>query len=369
MKWGGLMESVEVNLGARSYDIVIENGALNRIGSWAAGKTRGRRVLIVADENSAALFAASAQERLLESGLATSVSVLPPGEGSKSLDGAETIYSAAIQAGLDREDTILALGGGVVGDVSGFAAATYLRGISLLQVPTTLLSQVDSSVGGKVAVNHKLGKNLIGAFYQPRGVLIDPLTLVSLSEREFCSGLAEVLKYGLIADVAFFNNLAKDSTRILQREPERMESVIAHSCRMKAAVVERDEYDTGERAMLNFGHTVGHAVEAVGHFQRHTHGEAVALGMLAATRLSELRAGLAIGATERVRSLLKAYRLPVELLGVSAEALLGFMSQDKKRSADKINWVLLKQLGQAESMRDISDETVKQALQVILRVG
>ena len=363
------MATIAVNLGLRSYNIWIETGALGRIGDWAAKHTAGGRLLVVADENSAALFGGAAMDGLKQAGITADRVVLPPGEASKSLTGAERVYTAAIRAGLDRGGAILALGGGVIGDLAGFVAATYLRGVAFLQVPTTLLSQVDSSVGGKVAVNHALGKNLIGAFYQPRGVLIDPLTLGSLPEREFCSGMAEVLKYGLIADTAFFGGLAEDPAQVLQRGPARMSEIIAECCRMKAGVVERDEHDRGERALLNFGHTVGHAVEAAGGFHLYTHGEAVALGMLAAVRLSELQAGLPLGAAEKLRAVLTDYRLPVELPGVSPDRLLEYMGQDKKRENGQISWVLLPQAGRAESRRGISEESIRQALQVILRVG
>ena len=363
------MALLTVHLGKRSYDIVIESGALRQIGGWAAKHATGDRLLVVADENSAALFADAVLTSLNDAGVHADLVVVPPGEESKSLAGAEKIYTAAIQAGLDRDGTLLALGGGVIGDLAGFAAATYLRGVSFLQVPTTLLAQVDSSVGGKVAVNHPLGKNLIGVFYQPRGVLIDPLVLDSLPEREFCSGMAEVLKYGLIADEAFFRRLTDDSAKILQRDPALLTAMIADCCRMKAAVVEQDELDKGKRAWLNFGHTVGHAVEAAGNFQRFTHGEAVALGMLAATKLSELEAGLRTGVSEQLQDVLKSYRLPTNFAGAGEQDLLVPMAKDKKRLAGSIHWVLLRRIGQAESIRNIPAESVQKALQVILRVG
>ena len=360
------MARLTVNLSERSYDIVVEQGALTKIGNWVAGLLTGRQVLVVADENSARYFGANALACMETAGIKASMVVMTPGEESKSLSGADRVYEAAIRAGLDRTDAIVALGGGVIGDLAGFVAATYLRGVDFLQVPTTLLSQVDSSVGGKVAVNHLLGKNLIGAFYQPRGVLIDPTTLRSLPEREFSSGMAEVLKYGLIADAAFFAELSEDSARIRQRDMGRLEDIIAKCCRMKASFVERDEHDNGDRVMLNFGHTVGHAVEAAGGFTRFTHGEGVALGMLAAARLSELHAGLQKGTVEKIRIVLEKYQLPVRVTGISQDVLIEYMGTDKKRTAGSINWVVLKQLGCAGTKREISLETVRQALQVIL---
>lgn len=360
------MARLTVNLSERSYDIVVEQGALTKIGDWAASLLTGRQVLVVADENSAGYFGANALACMEAAGVTASMVVMLPGEESKSLSGADRVYEAAIRAGLDRTDAIVALGGGVIGDLAGFAAATYLRGVDFLQVPTTLLSQVDSSVGGKVAVNHSLGKNLIGAFYQPRGVLIDPTTLHSLPEREFGSGMAEVLKYGLIADAAFFDELAADSTRIRQRDMGRMEGIIAKCCRMKAGYVERDEHDNGDRIMLNFGHTVGHAIEAAGGFQRFTHGEGVALGMLAAAKLSELHAELPEGTVEKIRAVLEKYQLPMRVTGMNPDVLIEFMGTDKKRAAGSINWVVLRQLGCAGTKREISYESVRQALQVIL---
>ena len=360
------MAKVAVNLSERSYDIIIEQGSLKDIGSWVAGLSAGRRILIVADENSAKLFGENALANLKSSGLAATMAVVPPGEASKSLFGADRIYEAAIRAGLDRTDSIVALGGGVIGDLAGFVASTYLRGIDFFQVPTTLLSQVDSSVGGKVAVNHSLGKNLIGAFYQPRGVLIDPETLRSLSEREFCSGMAEVLKYGLIREAGFFDELAENSREVLNRDIVQLESIIAKCCRMKAEYVERDERDNGERIMLNFGHTIGHAIEAAGEFRRFTHGEGVGLGMLAAARLSELLAGLPAGAVDKMRAVLLDYRLPVSITGINPNELIEYMDNDKKRSAGCITWVVLQQPGRAGTLRGISEESVRQALQVII---
>lgn len=363
------MAKVTVKLGTRSYDILIESGALTRIGEWVGERLQGRQVLVVADENTAALFGAKAVASMRGAGLTTGLTVVPAGEESKSLAVAELVYTAAIRAGLDRDGALIALGGGVVGDLAGFVAATYLRGVDFLQVPTTLLAQVDSSVGGKVAVNHQLGKNLIGAFYQPRGVLIDPTVLASLPAREFSSGMAEVLKYGMIADAGFLAELVADAESVLLREPAILTKLIATCCRLKAAVVERDERDAGERAFLNFGHTAGHAIETAGDYRRYTHGEAVALGMLVATRLSEMQAQLPAGAVEKLRGALERYGLPVAADGMAADKLLEFMRQDKKRSGGAIHWVLLPQIGRAESRRDISDESVRQALQVILPLG
>ena len=360
------METIRVNLGDRSYDITIRTGGLSTIGEWAARFSLGNRLLLVADEHTEALFGETAVQSLKQIGFLPTMVTVPAGESSKSLDMADRIYEQAIQAGLDRDSAILALGGGVVGDLTGFVAATYLRGVPFLQVPTTLLAQVDSSVGGKVAVDHALGKNLIGAFYQPRGVLIDPQVLISLPEREFASGMAEVIKYGLIFDAAFLTELRTDALAVLGRDPQQMERIVARCCRMKAAVVERDEQDVGDRMLLNFGHTAGHAIEAAGGFERFTHGEGVALGMLTATRLSELTGMIPAGTVAEVRSLLETYGLPVHCGGLRANELIRRMGTDKKREAGTLRWVLLEKPGRAVIRKDVSLEFVDEALQVIL---
>ena len=360
------METIRVNLGDRSYDITIRTGGLSTIGEWAARFSLGNRLLLVTDEHTEALFGETAVQSLKQAGFLPTMVTVPAGETSKSLAMADRIYEQAIRAGLDRGSAILALGGGVVGDLAGFAAATYLRGVPFLQVPTTLLAQVDSSVGGKVAVDHALGKNLIGAFYQPRGVLIDPQVLISLPEREFASGMAEVIKYGLIFDAAFLTELRTDALAVLGRDPQQMERIVARCCRMKAAVVERDEQDVGDRMLLNFGHTAGHAIETAGGFERFTHGEGVALGMLTATRLSELTGMIPAGTVAEVRSLLETYGLPVHCGGLRANELIRRMGTDKKREAGTLRWVLLEKPGRAVIRKDVSLEFVDEALQVIL---
>ena len=360
------METICVNLDARSYDIIIQTGALATAGEWMAHFPIAPRTLVIMDENTAELFGAPALESMKTAGFDPVSAVITPGEASKSLSVADRLYENAIRAGLDRKCAIVALGGGVVGDLAGFVAATYQRGVPLLQIPTTLLSQVDSSVGGKVAVNHTLGKNLIGAFHQPRSVLIDPETLVSLPQREFASGMAEVIKYGLIFDAELLTELTMDSRAILDRTPNRMERVIARCCQLKAEVVERDEQDVGDRMLLNFGHTVGHAIEAAGGFKRYTHGEGVALGMLVAIRLSELTGTIPQGCFDSVRSLLKDYGLPVQMSNCNETELLGYMNTDKKREAGKLRWIVLDKQGQAAVRSNISTDLVRDALQVIL---
>lgn len=360
------METIRVNLDARSYDIIIQTGALARAGEWMARFPIAPRTLVIMDENTAELFGALALESMKAAGFDPASAVITPGEASKSLSVADRLYENAIRAGLDRNGAIVALGGGVVGDLAGFVAATYQRGVPFLQIPTTLLSQVDSSVGGKVAVNHTLGKNLIGAFHQPRGVLIDPETLVSLPQREFASGMAEVIKYGLIFDAELLAELTIESQSILNRTPNRMERVIARCCHLKAEVVERDEQDVGDRMLLNFGHTAGHAIEAAGGFKCYTHGEGVALGMLVAIRLSELTGSIPQGCVDAVCSLLQDYGLPVHMQNGNETELLGYMNTDKKREAGKLRWIVLDRPGQAAVRSNISSDLVRDALQVIL---
>lgn len=362
------MEAIRVNLGSRSYDITIQSGGLDAIGEWAARFSLGDGMLLVADTNTAPLFGDAALASLTAAGFSPTLLTVPAGEASKSLAMADRIYEQAIRAGLDRNSAIVALGGGVVGDLAGFAAATYLRGVPFLQVPTTLLAQVDSSVGGKVAVDHALGKNLIGAFYQPRAVLIDPQTLLSLPEREFAAGMAEVIKYGLILDADFLTELRTDALAVLSRSPQHLERIIARCCRLKAQIVERDETDVGDRLLLNFGHTAGHAIELAGGFERFVHGEGVALGMLAATRLSELVGLIPMGTVAEVRSLLELFDLPVHCGGLRASELIRHMAKDKKRAAGSLRWVLLEQPGRAVVRSDVSIDSVREALQVILRV-
>lgn len=360
------MERIRVNLGSRSYDILVQAGGLTGLGQWVSSFSLNSRILVVADTHTAFLFGQAAMASLQQAGFAATLAVVPVGEDSKSVGQAECLYEQAIRAGMDRNSPVLALGGGVVGDLAGFVAATFLRGVPFLQVPTTLLSQVDSSVGGKVAVNHRLGKNLIGAFYQPLGVLIDPLSLNSLPEREFASGMAEVIKYGLIGDAKFLSLLSEQAAAIQALEPEILEQIIAHCCRMKAAVVERDEQDLGERMLLNFGHTAGHAIEAAGDFKAHTHGEGVALGMLVATRLSELEGMLAADAVELVRNLLAAYKLPVQAAELDPDELIRQMGTDKKREAGQLRWILLEQIGNAAVRSGVSEQSVRESLRVIL---
>jgi 3-dehydroquinate synthase len=348
---------VAVSLGHRSYEVRVVSGRTSEFGRFAraaldatwAGKTC-RRVLIVTDENVRPLAAAHSAA-LDVAGISTAlVAVLPPGEGSKTLDRAIDLYDELIRIRADRHTAVVALGGGVVGDLAGFVAATYTRGVPLLMVPTTLLAQVDSSVGGKVGVNHPRAKNIIGSFYQPVGVWVDTETLATLPPRELRCGLAEVVKYGVILDATFFDWLEQQAGPVVARAPAAVRHVVAHCCRLKAEVVTRDEREeTGLRAVLNFGHTIGHAIEAVaGYGGAFQHGEAVAAGMVAESRLAERIGWVGPEVTARIAALLERFGLPVTAPGLDQAALLEAMSRDKKNQKGKTRFVLPHAIGRVE---------------------
>ena len=285
--------------------------------------------------------------------------MIPDGETSKSLQEAEKIFTRAIEARLDRKSCIIALGGGVVGDLAGFVAATFMRGINLIQIPTTLLAQVDSSVGGKTAVNHKLGKNLIGAFHQPRAVFIDLKFLETLPEREIKSGLGEVVKYGVISDGNFFTYLEDNADKILQRDLKTLAHVVKRSCELKAEIVGADEHEAGLRRILNFGHTAAHAIEEETAYKKYRHGEAVAVGMIAAAQIS-----LELGKTSaenvaRLERLIKRFGMMTTCEGLDADKLYAVTFRDKKTVGGVVNWVLMKNFGDVEICGDVPASVIK----------
>ena len=338
------MSRVEVALGERSYAIRIEAGLLDRAGEALAPFVRSGRLVVVSDEN---VWAAQGP-RLSASGVDFVPLIVPPGEGSKSWDRLAWLAEQLLSLGIERSDTIVAFGGGMVGDLAGFAAAIVKRGCAFVQVPTTLLAQVDSSVGGKTAINAAGGKNMIGAFHQPAAVLIDPTTLDSLTLRELRAGYAEVVKYGLIGDAAFFAWCETNAAALLAGEPEARLHAIEASVRAKAAIVAEDERETtGRRALLNLGHTFGHAVEAEGGFAHYLHGEAVALGMALAFRFSAERGLCAAEEAERVVRHLDSVGLPTRLdLGTPA-SLVAHIRDDKKASGGRVPFILARGIGQA----------------------
>ena len=332
--------TINVNLADRSYPIVIGNGLLGN-GFDLAPYLAGPGCLVVSNVTVAPLYLDRLRRCLGDRKVQSAI--LPDGEAHKSLATASTIFDSLVGMRAARDDSVIALGGGVVGDIAGFAAACYMRGIGFIQVPTTLLAQVDSSVGGKTGVNHPEGKNLIGAFHQPRVVLIDTATLQTLPERELRAGLAEVIKHGAIADIAFFGWLEEKMPKLLERDADALGYAIRRSCEIKAAVVAADEREAGQRALLNFGHTFAHAIENSMGYGEWLHGEAVAAGMVMAARLSDIDAG----DVARLRRLIEAAGLPTEPPPVGGNRLRAAMNLDKKAQDGKLRFVLLQELGRA----------------------
>lgn len=339
------MEHVDVGLGERSYRIGIGTALIGSLGDTCRSLGLGRTVAVITNTTVGPLYGDMVRDSLAAAGFSVHVVTVPDGEEYKNLETLNHIYDALISSGLDRGSFIVALGGGVVGDMAGFAAATYLRGIPFVQVPTTLLAQVDSSVGGKTGVNHPLGKNLIGAFHQPRHVLIDLDTLDTLPAREYAAGLAEVVKYGAVLDGEFFSLLEESRDRILKRDKEALRAIVSRSCAIKARVVAADEREAGMRAVLNYGHTLGHAVEALTGFKKFLHGEAVAMGMVQAARISEARDLASREDTERLAALLTGLGLPVELPAFPLADYLESMMHDKKVRDGGLTFVLNRGIG------------------------
>jgi 3-dehydroquinate synthase len=349
---------VNVALGDRAYDIVIGRSQMAALGVRASALKPGAKAAIVTDDTVAGLHLEAAEAALKTGGLATSRVVVGPGEGTKSFAGLERVCEALIAAKIERGDLVVALGGGVVGDLAGFAAAVVRRGLDYIQVPTTLLAQVDSSVGGKTAINSRHGKNLVGAFYQPLLVVADTAVLDTLPPRQFRAGYAEVVKYGLLGDAGFFAWLDANVKEVFAGGAAR-EHAIATSCRMKAAIVARDERETGDRALLNLGHTFGHALEAAAGFSdRLLHGEAVALGMVLAAEFSARLGILAPEQAARATRHLAGAGLPVRLAELAggvpnADRLMDLMAQDKKVRRGKLTFILLREIGAAYIAPDI----------------
>jgi 3-dehydroquinate synthase len=358
-------QSVRVELGERSHDILIGPGLLDRAGQLLTPLLPGRRGVIITDSVVGPLYAGRVQAALADGGFQTAVLSVPAGEASKSLRQADRLFEALPALQLDRQSFVLALGGGVVGDLAGFVAATYLRGLALVQAPTSLLAQVDSSVGGKVGVNLPQGKNLVGAFHQPRIVLADTDTLRTLPEHELRAGFAEVIKHGAIRDADFFAWLEREHQNVLRLEPAAVTRAIHRCCEIKAEVVGADERESGLRAILNFGHTIGHAMEALVEYVGLLHGEAISIGMSCAAWLSVKRAGLSQADSERLRGLLTASGLPVKVADkLDVPAVLNAVRLDKKARGAKVRFVLLKRLGEAVVSDAVTDEDIEEVLNV-----
>lgn len=356
------MRTLWLDLGPRSYPIHIGRDLIGRADLIAPGPVG--RVAVITNQTVAPLYLARVLAALAH--LQPLPIVLPDGEQHKTLSGLDPIFTALLAARCDRDTTLVALGGGVVGDMTGFAAACYQRGVPFMQIPTTLLAQVDSSVGGKTGVNHALGKNMIGAFYQPQGVVIDTGTLATLPDKELSAGLAEVIKYGLIRDPEFFEWLEAHIEQLLERDDELLAEAIERSCRHKALIVAEDERETGARALLNLGHTFGHAIETGAGYGNWLHGEAVAAGMMMAADLSRRLGWINDRDARRVADLLRRARLPLAPPAIDPQRFLELMAVDKKARHGRMRLVLLKAIGTAvitdEFPPDALGQTLAQAI-------
>ncbi|MBF0424895.1 MAG: 3-dehydroquinate synthase [Magnetococcales bacterium] len=346
--------TLSLDLGPRGYEIVIGENLLGRVGSLVKPLAPGQQVAIVTSTTVAPLYLAPVATALGEAGFTVLPIILPDGEEYKEWPTLQMIFDALIENRFERSALLVALGGGVIGDMTGFAASAFMRGVPFVQIPTTLLAQVDASVGGKTGINHPLGKNLIGAFYQPRLVLIDVATLKTLPKREVLAGMAEVVKYGILRDADLFARIESNVEALLRVDPEVLIPIIRHCCAIKAEIVAADEREGGQRALLNLGHTFGHAVETVTRYKTFLHGEAVAIGMVLAADLSE-RCGIAPTATtQRVRALLERLGLPVQTPRLPVADYLDAMAHDKKVQDGRTRLILLEEIGRAV-IRDTID--------------
>lgn len=339
------MKKLRVNLKENSYDIFIEKGLFQKLGQLLKERISSKKVAVVTDENLNSIYGKEIKEILEKSGYEVELIVVEPGEKSKSLSILEMVYGRLCSFQMTRSDLIIAFGGGVVGDLGGFAAATYLRGIPYVQVPTSLLSQIDSSVGGKVAVDLPYGKNLVGNFYQPKAVFIDPEVLKTLKHKFLVDGMGEVIKTGCIKSSSLIDELTNydDYNELL----DNIEDIIYQCCDIKRSVVEVDERDTGERMKLNFGHTIGHAIEKYFNYESYTHGEAVAMGLAEITRKSETLGITKKGTVEKLENLLSKYELPYEMPEMNRKEMLKAVTLDKKNIKENLNLILIKEFGES----------------------
>ncbi len=356
----------EVRTASRRYPVVVGSGVLARLPDELEAVGLRGRLWLIADEAVYGRYGASLEAALRAAGREVQSHTVPPGEESKTLGQAERLYDWLLAGRVERRDAILALGGGVVGDLAGFVAATILRGIAFVQIPTTLLAQVDASIGGKVAVDHPRGKNLIGAFHQPSLVLADTATLATLPRRELAAGWAEVIKTGVILDEALFETLERDVDALLALETGPTEAAICRCMELKAQVVGEDEREGDRRAILNYGHTVGHAIEAATAYGRYLHGEAVAIGLGAAAHIAVGMGLLAPEIAARQTALVARFGLPTQATGIDRGAVVAAMGRDKKAQAGRVAWVLPTRLGEVVLRRDVPDALVDSALDLVL---
>ena len=358
------IDTVTVHLRERGYDIRIGSGLLAESGDHIDSWTRPTHVVVITDENVEKPHAVTVAESVAKRGASVDLLVVQSGEESKSIDVAADLWEQMLQLGTDRGSVVVAVGGGVVGDLAGFVAATFARGLRFVQVPTTLLAQVDSSVGGKVGINLPAAKNMVGCFWQPAGVLIDTDVLATLPDRDYRSGLAEVVKYGVILDAEFFAYLESNIDSLNRRDSNVLRHVIARSCRLKADIVEQDEREeSGRRAVLNYGHTFAHALESVAGYGTLLHGEAVSIGMICASRLAERLGRIDAATTARQARLLSALQLPVRVPELDRTSLIAAMGHDKKANQGRLRFVLPMELGHVELVGDVDSAAVEAALE------
>lgn len=358
------MRTVRVMLGQRSYDIRIGYNITGKLKEYINKLPVGKKAAVITNPKLKRLYGDNVCNQLQQTGISPTVIELPAGERYKTLRSVSRIYDVLIRDRFERNSSIIALGGGVVGDISGFAAATYLRGVPYIQIPTSLLAQVDSSVGGKTGVDHALGKNLIGAFYQPVLVWIDVAVLKTLHRREFISGLAEVIKYGVIADDKLFSFLEENYRGILSLDPELLIHIVERSCEIKAGVVSEDEQEKGLRAILNFGHTIGHAIETVTGYKQYLHGEAVSIGMVCAAKLGEITGLCNQDVHERLKRLCSLTGLQTSIPLISFDTLWEVMQRDKKVVNERVRFVIPTRIGEVKIIDNIEKEQLKEALQL-----
>ena len=356
------MQRLSIDLGERSYDILIGRGLRKRAGELLKAAFDPSRVVVITHPSINSLYGEEVMENFVAQGWATDIIEVPEGESSKNLSQAEKLYDHLLELNCDRKSVLVALGGGVIGDLVGFVAATYQRGIPFIQVPTTLLSQVDSSVGGKTAVNHPKGKNMIGVFYQPRLVVVDLETLRTLPSNEYRAGLAEIVKYGVISDASLFEFLEAHCKEILSLDLECLSHIIETSCAIKAEVVEKDERESRYRMILNFGHTLGHAIESLTDYSSFIHGEAVAIGMVRAAKLSHSMGKCSEEVPKRLEALLKKLGLPVEMPKLESSAVIESLYHDKKTMNHKIKFILVKEIGSIEIVDHMPEAEILKVL-------
>jgi len=356
------MGVISVKLDKRSYPVYI-GGKLEDIGQVARQFPVGNKFLIITNERVFSLYGQRVRDSLKSSGFDVCLAKIPDGERYKSLPWASKLYALCLEFKLDRSSTILALGGGVIGDLAGFVASTFLRGINFAIAPTTLLAQVDASVGGKVAVNLPQGKNLVGSFYQPKFVYIDLSVLKTLPSREIRAGLAEVVKYAMIKDEELFSSLERDVDRVKDLDEEILRFIVTQSVKIKAKIVEEDEREEGKRQILNFGHTIGHAIEAITEYRRYRHGEAVAMGMVAAAKVALKMRSFPVSSFVRLKALLEGLNLPTTLgRKIDMEELLNALYRDKKVREGKLHFVLPKQIGSVFVTEEVSSCLIREVL-------